>query len=51
MIILWTHRSRALDKKDPTLLSRQSRAAPAPRQVAHPRPNSAEISSSDGGTQ
>ena len=25
--------------------------APAPRQVAHPGPNSAEISSSDGGTQ
>jgi hypothetical protein len=37
--------------KDPTLSSRQSRAAPAPRQVAHLGPNSTEISSSDGGTQ
>jgi hypothetical protein len=37
--------------KDPTLSSRQSRAVPAPRQVAHPRPNLADISSSDEGTQ
>jgi hypothetical protein len=35
--------------KDPSLSSHQSRAAPAPRQVAHPGPNSTEISSSDGG--
>jgi hypothetical protein len=37
--------------KDLALSSRQSRAAPAPRQVAHLGPNSAEISSCDGGTQ
>jgi hypothetical protein len=36
--------------KDPSLSSCQSRATPAPRQVAHPGPNSTEISSSDGGT-
>ena len=37
--------------KDPSLLSHQSRVAPALRQVAHPGPNSAEISSSNGGPQ
>ena len=36
---------------DQALSSRQSRAAPAPRQVANPGPNSAEISSSNGGPQ
>jgi hypothetical protein len=37
--------------EDPTLSSYQSRVVPAPGQVAHPGTNSAEISSSDGGTQ
>ena len=37
--------------KDPALSSRQSRVALAPRQVAHPGPNSVEISSFDGGPQ
>ena len=37
--------------KDLGLSSRQIRVAPTPRQVAHPGPNSAEISSSDGATQ
>jgi hypothetical protein len=36
---------------DLALSSHQSRAAPAARQVAHPGPNSTEISSYDGGTQ
>ena len=37
--------------KDLALSIRQSKATPAPRQVAHSGPNSVEISSSDGGTQ
>jgi len=37
--------------KDPTLSSCQSRAAPAPRQVAHSKSNSAKMFSSNGGTE
>jgi hypothetical protein len=37
--------------EDPSLSGCQSRVAPAPRKVAHPRPNSTKISSFDGGNQ
>ena len=36
---------------DPTLSGCQGRETPTPRKVAHPRPNSTEVSSSDGGNQ
>jgi hypothetical protein len=49
--IVDTHIKGNRQQRIHTLLSRQSRKTPAPRQVAHQGPNSAEISSSDGGTQ
>jgi hypothetical protein len=36
---------------DPDLSGCQGRETPTPRQVAHPGPNPAEVSSPDGGTQ
>jgi hypothetical protein len=51
LIISWTHRSRELTNRGPTLLGYQSMGSPSPSQVAHMGNNLPEISSYDGGNQ